>query len=311
MANIVDFPFLIRGEGSNLTIEDVASANVARFLDLMTHRCDDAYVDHLEGQPIMLGVEVGGGSTNVSVSDCQFNPSNWTFATIFNAPKVEYPDPTQRSVIESAYLTGLQTKGVDYLLGDCSGLKFYRDFVFAGRYGLRCIAENGRGPSGTCLELGVDGSTTALRIDAIGTGGFPFINSQLVVTSQLQGERFAVQCGDTFTGTARLYGLNEWGGRTDSAFSISGGALRVDGAHLRNPGNPAWDVRGGALTLSASCVRQDYPLMSDANSGGSPIRISGDILPETAADLTWLHLGANLIYTDDGAKRPEPLVPTK
>lgn len=303
IANIVDFPFLIRGAGEGVTVIDAASANVSRFVDLMTNRCDDAYVDHLEGQPIHLGIQVGHGSRDVSIADCQFNPSNWTFATIFNAPKVEYPNNAQRSPIVNAYTAGLQQHGVVYVLGDCTGLKFYRDFVFAGRYGLRCIAENGRGPSGVCLELGVDGSTTALRIDAVGPKGFPFVNSQLVVTSNLQGERHAVEVGDSFTGTAQIYGLNEWGPHTDSAFQVLGGSLRVDGAHLRDPGNPVCDVRGGALTVSASCIRRDTPILPAPGQTKASVRIVGDILPETSSDITGLGAGSNMVYTDPGSPR--------
>jgi len=305
IANIVDFPFLIKGVGANITIADVASANVSRFIDLMSQRCDNAFIDHIEGQPIHIGIQVGAGSRDVSISDCQFNPSNWTFATIFNAPKVEYPDRAKRGAIVNAYIQRLQEHGVVFVLGDCTGLKFYRDFVFAGRYGMRCIAENGHGPSGVCLELGVDGSTTALRIDAIGAQGFPFINSQLVVTSKLEGQRHPVELGEGFNGTARLYGLNEWSPSTDSAFQVLGGALRADGAYLRDPGNPAWDVHnGGTLTVNASCVRRDAPLLANSSQAAPSINITGNILPETAHDLPWLNAASNLIYTDVGAKRP-------
>jgi len=303
IAHIVDFPFLIQGQGAGITVADVASANVSRFIDFLSNRCDDAYLDHMEGQPIHTGIEIGGGSSNDTVSDCQFNPSNWTFATIFNAPKVKYPDAKIRGPIVNAYISGLQEHGEVFVLGDCTGLKFYRDFVFAGRYGLHCIAQNGRGPSGLCLELGVDGSTTAVRIDALGAAGFPIVNSQLVVTSNLLGQRHEVELGAEFTGQANVYGLNAWGSHADSVFQVSSGTLRVDGAHVRDPGNPVCDLKGGEFALSASCVRRDPALVPNPLPAGTSASLSGNILPETAGDLKWVPAGSYGAYTDAGAVR--------
>jgi len=301
--NIVDFPFLVRGDGAGIVIQNVASANVSRFIDLMTNRCDNAFVDHIEGQPIHVGLEVGGGSQNDSVIDCQFNPSNWTFSTLFNAPKVVYPkDPAKRSAVVGAYIQSLQEHGDVFVLGDCTGLRFYRNFVFAGRHGLRCVAENGRGPSGVCLELGVDGSTTAVRIDALGAQGFPLIDSQLVVTSTLEGQRHDIELGADFTGAAEFYGANMWGGHTDSSVQVEGGKLRLDGAHLRDPGNPAFNITSGAIVASACCVRRDPDVLPAGLPVASNVSLLGDILPTPAAPSVQLPASANVLYTDPGSK---------
>ncbi len=304
MDAIVDFPFLMRGAGANVTIVDTASANVSRFIDLMSVRCDGAYVDHVEGQPIHIGIQLGGGSRDAIVSDVQLNPSNWTFSTIFNGAKAKWLDRTQRDAIVGAYTQRLQEHGEVFVLGNCTNLRFYRDFVFAGRYGLHCIAEGGKGPSGTCLELGVDGSTTAVRIDAIGDGGFPLINSQIVVTSLLVGQRHDIELGDKFSGISRFYGFNAWGGRTDCAIQVLNGTIRVDGAHIRDPGNPAFDIKDGAMTLTASCVRRDAPVLATGVARASSIRLTGNILPEVATELKWVGLDTNLFYTDAGSTRP-------
>ena len=304
MANIVDFPFLVRGEGTGITITNIASDNVSHFIDLMTHRCDDAYVDHIEGQPIHVGLQVGGGSRNVTVTDCQFNPSNWTFSKLFNAPKVVYAtDNVKRSAVVDAYTEGMQEHGQQFILGDCSNLKFYRNLDFARRNGHKCVAEHGRGPSGVCLGLGVDGSTTALRIDAIGSGGFPLIDSQLVVTSKLTGLRHDVELGKDFTGNAELYGANIWGGRTDASVQILGGTLRLDGAHLRDPGNPALDVEGGNLTITASCIRRNAAILPANLMASSKIVSDGNILPGTEDDAAGIDSKSNLSFTDPDSVR--------
>jgi hypothetical protein len=296
-ANITDFPFLIRGQGAHITIANVASANVSRFADLMSYRCDDAFVDHLEGQPIHIGVEVGGGSRGVTVSDCQFNPSNWTFSLLFNSPKVLYGnDPVKRAAVNKAYTEGMQEHGEQYVLGDCAGLRFYRNFVFAGRYGVHCVAQNGHGPSGCCLELGIDASTTALRIDDIGAGGFPFINSQLVVVSNLAGQRHSIEIGDGFRGSALVYGANMWGGRTDSCVSVAGGNLILDGAHMRDPGNPAIDMKGGTVAMSASCVRRN-PVALYSGAPGA-VTLVGNIVPVAGAEAAKVDTVGNVAHTD-------------
>lgn len=281
MANIAPFPFLIRGHGSGITIQNIEAANVSHFIDLMTYRCDNAFVDHIEGQPIHAGLMLGGGSQGMCVSDCQFNPSNWTFANDFNAPKVEFAsDPAKRKAVESAYLTAMQGYGEQYVLGDCVNLRFYRNFVFAGRYGLHCEAQNGVGPSGYCLGLGVDGSTTALRIDALGPDGFPFVDSQTVTTSDLKGLRHDVEIGQNLAGTAYVYGINTWSAKTDSSIQVLGGKLIVEGAHLRDPGDPALDIEGGSVDMSASCVRRQPTAIYTANA---KVSVEGDILPNTSA----------------------------
>ncbi|MDR3710255.1 MAG: glycosyl hydrolase family 28-related protein [Capsulimonadaceae bacterium] len=298
---IVDFPFLIRGNGAGIVITHIACANVSRFIDLMTHRCDGAFVDHIEGQPIHIGVRVGGGSRDVVISDCQFNPSNWTFSSLFNAPKVLYPtDGAKRGALTNAFISGLQQTGDQFVLGDCTGLRFYRDFVFAGRYGIHFVAENGRGPSGVCLEPGVDGSTCALRIDAIGQGGFPVANSQLVVTNgSMEGSRHDIESTAGSSANAFFYGVNAWGAHTDSFAQALGGTLRVDGAHLRDPGAPAFDIHGATVAFTASCVRRDLPLFTGA---GANIVSAGNILPDSAPAA--LAFPANLIFTDP--EKPAP-----
>jgi len=305
----MDFPFLLEGHGADIHLVDLAMSNASRIADFSKARCDRLFIDHIDAQPLHVGIKVGGGSQDVVVADCQFNPVGWTRASYANAPAAIFgKDSAKKNAAAGQFSQWLKEHGDDYVLGDCA-VNFFQNFAFDSQNGLHCIPENGRGPSGVAMNFGVDTSTVSVRIDALGERGLPFIGSQLVSSGSAgtDGRRSHIVLGLQFTGTAEFYGLDAWGPHTNRSFDVQGGTLRVDGAHLRDSGSPVCQLKNGSFVMTASCVRRETPVFTMPPEKG--VTCIADIFPKSAMEYAILQNGINIFHDDADRKSHPPTVP--
>jgi len=240
---MVPYPFMIRGLGSNVYVINIAATIPYQLLDLATYRCDNHYVDYIRSTAIRTGIHVGNGSANGQIHNCHLNPNSYSHARMY------YDSiPTVSADIKSLVCRTASA----YVLGNVSGQVLHENFLFGARYGVLLTHEDGFGPSGHCLGMGVDKAELPLRINDIGNHGIDFINTQLVTSQQeyMDGEHY-IETGPSFTGQFRMFNTACWG-KSKRSVVIRGGRLELELFHsFDNTAELAFEVLNDA---SLECV---------------------------------------------------------
>ena len=123
---------------------------------------------------------------------------------------------------------------------DCTDEILYNDFHYGGYEGIVFDKSGaGRAASGKALGLGIDGSMNSAMFNALGSAGFPLVNTQLVAleakSTAFPDTRY-ITLGETFTGNAEFYGIDLWGGPKHSTV-INNGNLVLNLANFSTTGN--------------------------------------------------------------------------
>ncbi len=222
---MVPYPYLIRGLGSDIYVINIAATIPYQLLDLATYRCDRHYVDYILSTALKTGIHVGNGSEDGQIHNCQFNPSAYTH-------QGSYYDSIPYGASGGIHAI-LWRDSTPYLFGNMSGEVLHENFVFGGVRGFHLVEEDGFGPSGYCMGMGVDQCTNALQIDDIGSGGLDMINSQIVTVNATHGRY--LETGASFADTFRMFGSAGWGSHEYSAV-INGGDVKLQLFHLARDG---------------------------------------------------------------------------
>lgn len=256
------YPFMIRGLGEDVYIISIASTIPWQLLDLATYRCDRHYVDCILGTAMKTGVHVGGGSQDGRVQNCQFNPSAYVFQ------RSQYKSIPSSGDIGGVYNIAWR-QAIPYLIGNVSGQVLHQNFVFGGWRGANLVTENGQGPSGYCLGLGIDQCTTSIRVDDVGDNGLDMINSQIVTVDYANGSYLETNLpsADTF----RMFGTCCWGG-SEKGLRINSGNVELQLCQIDSWG---WVVdttytigSGGSLRTIGSNMTQDVNTLIQLNPNG-------------------------------------------
>ncbi len=175
----IPYPYTIRGAGANVYVVNISLRGAYYGVDLMTNRCDSHYVEYLSGICMKNVLKVGGGSTSGRVFNTQINficitaGEESKFGTWDNSPKGDTKDRDS-----AALKKFLQENLVVLEFGDARGELIFDNFSYNGLTGVRLAEENGKALSGWCVGQGVDYTSRAFVIEALGEIGF--VNTQLV-----------------------------------------------------------------------------------------------------------------------------------
>ncbi len=257
MYGMVPYPFMIRGLGSDIYVINVAATIPYQIIDLATYRCDRHYIDYVKSTALKTGIHVGNGSTDGQIHNCQFNPSLYTHQGSYydSIPTGGFGDDTLPDPINNIHKI-LWQYATPYKFGYMTGEVLHENFVFGGYRGMHLVEENGNGPSGYCMGMGVDQCTNAFQIDNIGVGGLDVINSQIVTVNKTEGRYLEV--GDTFDDTFRMFGSAGWGSHQYSAV-VKGGNVKLQLFHLARDGETgAFKVENDASLQNLGGDLRDY-----------------------------------------------------
>ena len=283
---MVPYPFLIRGLGSDVYAINLAATIPYQLLDLATYRCDRHYVDYILSTALKTGVHVGHGSTDGQIHNCQFNPSAYTHQGLYyDSIPLDTSDNIHKILWRDA---------TPYLFGNMTGQVLHENFVFGGMKGVHFVQEDGFGPSGYCLGMGVDQCTNALQVDDIGTGGLDMINSQIVTVNGTAGRY--LETGASLTDTFRMFGSAGWGTHQYGAV-INGGHVKLQLFHLAADGESgvfkvtntaSLQNLGGDLRDFLATGRPFLTIDSTATAAfiGNVINAGASQMPTTAANVT-------------------------
>ncbi|OXS61755.1 hypothetical protein B1A99_03865 [Cohnella sp. CIP 111063] len=257
LPNIAAYPYLIQAAGSGVYIVNVAMRAAYNGIDLFTHRTDGHYLDFVTGHVFRSGVKVGGGAQGGKIYNLQFNPINYAagreskFGGWPNSPAGD-----NKAVYDYGY------ENLDFLtLGHVEGELLYNNFHYGSARGVVLIGENGQGPSGLSLGLGVDGAQKAMVFEGIGKNGLPFINSQIVSIGGGEKTRY-VETSASFAGEAVFYSADFWGNPA-YALELAGGTLALRLAHAGNAGQKGFSLlRGGTLLLDQASIGSTRALVN-------------------------------------------------
>jgi hypothetical protein len=269
LPNPADYPYLIQLTGSDVYIVNVGMRAVYNGIDMFTYRNDNHVLDFVTGHVFHNGIKAGGGSTGGIISNLHFNPivyaagSETKFGSWPNSPKKD-----NKPVYDYGY------NNLDFLvLGDVRNEVLYNDFHYGSARGVVLEQENGTGPSGISLGLGVDGAKQAMDIEAIGAGGFDFINSQIVSIGGGPDTRY-IKAGPNFHEEASFYSSDYWGGPAYGV-DLQNGKINFRLAHFRNPGLEGFAVLDkGSLNLESSSIGTTKALLNNGEEPRLSVRAS-------------------------------------
>lgn len=246
LPEVKEYPFLIQGQGSDIYVINVNASNPYKFIDFMTHRCDNHYMDYPSGSPLMTGIAIGGGSRNGIVQNIQFNPHY--------ALRV----PRRNALFKLHYsmqpLWGFQKENLDALvIGDCTGEFLYQNFVYGSLYGIHFTHQDGAGAV-NCISHGhgTDGSKVGVYFEH-GNGTITMINNELVAMSSYN--KTAIKLGEGFDSEATLINTMVWG-NPDLLAEIENGTLTLQNLHANKHGQGLQLSNGKlrALNLSFNAI---------------------------------------------------------
>lgn len=241
IANLKEYPFLIRGHGDDIYIVHVNCSNAFKFLDLMTNACNRHYVDYLSGSPLRIGIAVGGGSVEGEIRNVQFNPHYWSRCDRGN-PFFRNSSGGRRG---GPSVWGYQKENLDAIwVGNCKRELLFQNFVYGSLYGIHFSQQEGQGPEDCFVHgHGTDGSKVGVFFEQ-GSGRIDMVNSELVAMSSQ--DKVAIKLGADFEGTARLINTMVWGDPSTLA-QVDNGKLRLLGLHAFRHGN-GLQIHNGEVT---------------------------------------------------------------
>lgn len=233
-SDIQPYPFLIQGTGSDIYVINVNASNPYKFMDFMSHRCDNHYIDYASGSPLNVGLAAGGGSENGLIMNMQFNPHYWGRTPHGRNPL--YSNRVEGGVKHSdgKILWDHQKENLDALvIGHTKRQFLFQNFVFGSLYGIRFTGQDGKGAV-DCISHGhgTDGAKISAFFER-GQGTINMINSELVAMSSL--DKTAILLGENFDAEVFMVNTMVWGS-PDLLGDVRNGTLILQNMHANRHG---------------------------------------------------------------------------
>lgn len=262
--NFPAYPYTIQVTGSDVYIINVGLRAVYNGVDLFTYQCNNHYVDWLTGHVFNNAIKVGGGTSGGQISNTQFNTI--AYAAGAESKFGSWPNsPTG----DNAAIYDYQLNRMDFLiLGNTQNEILYNDFIYGANRGL-ILSNDGAGASGISMGLGLDGTRNAIRFEKLGTGGFDFINSQIVALNNNQDTGTSyLSTTNTFSGQINLYNSDYWGNPARGVASNGNGTIHLQTANFADPGFQHFGrIATGSLSVHNSAI---WPVGTLVNAGAEP-----------------------------------------
>jgi len=242
------YSWTIRGLGERVYALDVTLINPYRGLDFGTYDTSGHYVDYLAGSPQKEGIFIGGGAQGGIVKNVQFNPHFYGRNLYKNFPPTE-PDLFKYWDTVKESLDAIR-------VGDVKDQVIFNTFVFGSKYGLHFVEQDGRAPEAIVVGHGTDGSKKGIYIEAGGSGGLKFVNSELVAMETQ--DKVYITLTDSFKSHAVFYNTSMWGNPTRS-IDMSSGKLKMQQLNVTNVSsneNVGVNARSGEFKMYNSYFQQ-------------------------------------------------------
>jgi uncharacterized protein YjdB len=255
LPSIGKYPYCIQATGSDTYMINIGMRAVHRGVDLFTYPCNNHYIDYMAGHAFDVGIRVGGGTRDGRIYNTQFNVI--AYAAGDESKYGSWPNSAGEGT--PAYDYGFANFNF-MILGDCQNQLLYNNFHYGSQKGMVLSDIDGQGPTGLSIGSAIDASRNALVIDAVGTEGFDFVNSQIVSVGN-QNTKY-IQTGAGYTSGVTLFNADFWGNPSNGIY-MDGGELTLQGANFNHPGQLRLAlINDGSLHLEGSSIYPVNPLLA-------------------------------------------------
>ncbi|UZR97450.1 glycosyl hydrolase family 28-related protein [Chondrinema litorale] len=257
---IAKYPYCVQATGSNTYMINIGMRAVHKGVDLFTYPSDNHYIDYLAGHVFDVGIRVGGGTTDGKIYNAQLNVI--AYAVGDESKYGGWPN----SVGDGGPAYDYGFNNFDFMvLGNCKNQTLYNNFHYGSKNGMILSEIDGTGPSGLSIGSGIDGSRNALIINAVGSDGFDFVNSQIVAIGD-QNTKY-IETGANYTSGVTMFNADFWG-NPSNGISINGGMLTLQEVNMSQPGQQRMALlNGDSLFIEASSI---YPVNQLVANGTEP-----------------------------------------
>ena len=232
---VQEFPHTIQGRGEDIYIINVNAVNPYKFIDFMTYRCDNHYIDYPSGAPLVSGIEIGAGSEDGLLMNLQFNTHYWSRLPRGNRLYENRVRGGIHGGDTGTLFWEFQKEHLDALaIGDTKRQLLFQNFVYGSFYGLRFTEQNGNGAEELISHgHGTDGSTIGVFFEE-GHGTITLVNSELVAMSST--DETAILLSSDFDAEATLINTMVWG-QPEVLATIDNGRLTIQNLHANQHGS--------------------------------------------------------------------------
>ncbi|MBQ4575547.1 MAG: hypothetical protein IJA85_10210 [Clostridia bacterium] len=201
--NIPSFPYLIRGRGESIWIENVGIINGWNGVDLASEKCNNFTIRSLWGTCMNQGLKIGGGSDGGQISCAWFTYGTW-WETI------------SRSIDLSRYAY-YGVKAISF--GDCSNIRALSAGCFGLSRGLEFIPSQSGAPSNiSVLRAVVDMPFGSVGIHLSGGDNISILGAATGLNSlpNINKTAYQIYTASDMNGKVRIYGQNLWSSAKNS-----------------------------------------------------------------------------------------------
>ncbi|WP_169513383.1 glycosyl hydrolase family 28-related protein [Flexithrix dorotheae] len=260
LPGVAEYPYCLQTTGNNTYMINIGMRAVHKGVDLFTYPSDNHYIDYLAGHVFDVGIRVGGGTQNGKIYNSQLNVI--AYAVGDESKYGGWPN----SVGDGGPAYDYGFNNFDFMiLGNCKNQTLYNNFHYGSKNGMILSDIDGTGPSGLSIGSGIDGSRNALIIDAVGSDGFDFVNSQIVAIGD-QNTKY-IETGANYTSGVTLFNADFWG-NPSNGIAMNGGLLTLQEVNMSQPGQQRMALlNGDSLFIEASSI---YPVNQLIANGTEP-----------------------------------------
>ena len=296
-SNIKEYPYVIKGNGSNIYIMNVVLTTV--FNGIYLNGCDNHYVEHVWGEFYNFGINVDGGSKNGIIRD-----SHFTINVLYN----------NELAARSKALAGQTVIRV----GNSSNETIFHTFTFGPNKGY----EFDGAKDIYAVGIGVDYSNYGIMIHGGTTG---IINNPLLVirTANLWFDQniggnapydhHYIETAANYSGFVKINNSISWGSNNGLAFDLNGtGDLHFNAGIIENSASPAIKTSNASQTFNGMII--GYPksgVVVQVNKGVSGFTFIGNICTDRDSCLKGVAnpAGISLGYADPKKTCDTPSTP--
>lgn len=263
LPGIAKYPYCLQATGANTYMINIGMRAVDKGVDLFSYPSDNHYIDYMAGHAFDVGIRVGGGTANGKIYNTQFNVI--AYAAGDESKYGSWPNSVGDG--GPAYDYGFANFNF-MILGDCKDQLLYNNFHYGSKNGMVLSDVDGAGPSGLSIGSGIDGARNALVINAVGNGGFDFVNTQIVSIGNTNTKY--IETGSGYTSGVTLYNADFWGNPSNGIY-MDGGEFLLQLVNFNQPGQQRLALlNGDSLYIEASSVNPVNQLLA----GGTEPRFS-------------------------------------
>lgn len=212
---IVSYPWIVKGNGSNAWVEYVTLINAFNGINFYDNKCDNFLIKGVWGTAMNKGIAIGGGSSNGRLEFNMFTYGTWWEEI---SRRVKLDDYTYENA------TG-------YLFGACSNISAISTSEFGLKYGVVFDQQNGGIPQNIALfRCLLDNPLGRACVNLKSGNNISFIGLSDGISTANNGK--LIYAENSFNGKVRIFGQNFWGGAVNV---LSGKDIIIYNKNSTNP----------------------------------------------------------------------------